>query len=866
MSERHTPSQRPASSASSTPFVGRESEVQALTQAIEGGARLLTLRGPGGVGKTRIVEEVRERLRDSFRDVVPWVHVSLDDVESLEGFVDRVVDALGGSGAKREDVTKLLAARAPLVLTLDPFDRLVHAAGTLAFWLREVPTLSCVVVTRQALQLPQEVAFDIAPITDEHAAIALFEAIAQRHRAGFVLAPADRAIAAEIVRELDGLPLAIDLAASRMAVMSPAALLHRLRNRFEVLRRTQDGDSRHRALETSIAWSVELLSPLARDALTQCTVFRGGFSLEAAETVVALYGSGTLDALQSLRERSLLDVVPTNSAIDVRLSLGHSVRAFAEARISAADREAAEERHATYFVEHAERWSTENNVTGWSHISADRENLLAVVERILTRSSVSARSADRALRALVAVGPVLLREGALALCANYLERGLAIAKGSGADPRLQARSLELRASVKRRLDDATGAERDYAEAMVLAHHTGEQALEARCCTGVARLALSRGNLEGARNAVERAEALNPTAEDVRRTRGLLWMGSRAWEKARLCFEETLAQARRAQSTAGEIHDLRNLATLDLCTGNIAHAIPRFELALARAESSKDARAIVASQIGLALSLGVATNDAPDATRTSSAIALAEAAAQRAHEHGWAAQTQLARGVLGVIHATQQERGEARLLLNGIVSSISEATLPADLDILFHVALARIEMNAGHHPRAEELIQRARLRAPAAIDEALVTLVAADALASDPASPTHSALTRWLLRIPSQASTSGAETEARKPLTIGTDSMWFRVGSEERVDLSKRKPLRLLLERLAEESARVEPKRLPWEDLLESGWPGEKMRPDAAAHRVRVAISTMRKMGLRDVLRTEEDGYRIDPSFRIVRVR
>ena len=851
-------------SRSRAPFVGREPELQTITQAIEGGARLLTLRGPGGVGKTRLIEEVRTRLRDTFRDVVPWVHVALDDVTTVDGLVDRVVDALGGSGARR-DVTKLLAARAPLVLTLDPFDRLIDASGMLLDWLREVPTLSCIVIARQALNVPQEVAFDIAPITDSEAAVTLFEAIAQRHRAGFALAPGDRAVAAEIVRELDGLPLAIDLAASRMAVMSPAALLHRLRNRFEVLRRTQEGESRHRALETSIAWSVELLSPLARDALAQCTVFRGGFSLEAAESVVALYGSGTLDALQSLRERSLLDVVSTPSALDVRLSLGHSVRAFAEGLIPAAEREAAEERHAAYFVEHAERWYAENTVTSWSHISEDRENLLTVVERILMRPSVSARSADRALRALVAVGPVLLREGALALCADYLERGLAVAKGSGADPRLQARSLELRAAVKRRLGDATGSEKDYAESMVLAHHTGERALEARCCSAVARLALSRGNLDVARDAVTRAESLDPMAEDVRRTRGLLWMSARAWEKARLSFEETLAQARRAQSSAGEIQDLRNLAALDLWTGRVDQAIPRLEMALARAESSKDARAIVASQVGLSVALGLASDEA----NASKAIALSEAASQRAHEQGWVAQTQLARGVLGVIHATQRERGEARLLLSGVLGGQPTSTtssLPADLDIVFHVALARIEMNAGNRTRAEELVHRAALRAPSAIDQVLVAWLASSALTSQAGSSEPSVFVEWLLRIPSQEGASGAEVEARKPITIGTDSMWFRVAQEERVDLSKRKPLRLLLERLAEEAMRPEPRRLPWDDLLESGWPGEKMRADAGAHRVRVAISTMRKMGLRDVLRTEEDGYRIDPSFRVVRVR
>jgi hypothetical protein len=104
-------------------------------------------------------------------------------------------------------------------------------------------------------------------------------------------------------------------------------------------------------------------------------------------------------------------------------------------------------------------------------------------------------------------------------------------------------------------------------------------------------------------------------------------------------------------------------------------------------------------------------------------------------------------------------------------------------------------------------------------------------------------------------------DARPSLTLGPAATWFRVASEPRVDLSRRKPLRLILDRLSRADDKT---NLAWDELLEAGWPGERMRADAGAHRVRVAVSTLRKMGLRDVLRTEDTGYRIDPAYEIQR--
>ncbi len=879
-------------------IVGRERELDAFTRAVEGGARLLTVTGPGGVGKSRLVVEGLAALRESHADMVPAVECALGESSTLEGLVDRVVDALGGAGARRKDITRLFAQRAPVIVVLDPFDRLVPHAAVLSEWLRSTPALSFVAVSRQVLRVPEEVVLEVPAITDEASAVALFAAIAERHRPGFTMTEADRVAAATIVRELDGLPLAIELAASRMAVMSPQALLHRLRGhlqargqlqqslgqapagqakgRFEVLRRGGGDGARHHALEASIAWSMELLGPPARDALAQCTVFRGGFTIEAAEAVVSLDSTPTqggartdvLDLLQSLRERSLLSVTEPAGDGELRLHLGQSVRAFVEPSLTEPQRDAAEDRHARHYVERAEAWSAQaRERDGWrarAKIAAERDNLLAVVERILGRPNVSSRSADRALRALVTLGPVLLKEGSLEITHSHLERGLAIAQGSGADPRLQARALLLRAEVKTRVGEVEGAERDLAEAMVLAHHTGLRDVEGRALVLAARLATGRRDATRASAVLDRAQDLARENKDEAlalaclAARGALAFHARDLGGAEVHFEEGLARARRASDTSAEIAFSRRLAYLDLAAGRVREARERLEHARSLAEREHEPRASIFAGLPLAMAIAL---ESGDASRFATSIALLEETTRRASDAGLTAFEAVARGVLGVLHAARGERGEARLLLGEVTSLDPSATL-ADLEIVFLLALARMESHANRREAAKRLVSRALGRADAAIDGALVAFLGEDPLALDSAQ--RSPLVSLLLLVRASATPVGSvppPPDTKPALTLGPSATWFRVASEPRVDLSRRKPLRLILDRLAASGDKAS---LAWDDLLEAGWPGERMRADAGAHRVRVAVSTLRKMGLRDVLRTEESGYRIDPAYEIQR--
>jgi len=200
----------------------------------------------------------------------------------------------------------------------------------------------------------------------------------------------------------------------------------------------------------------------------------------------------------------------------------------------------------------------------------------------------------------------------------------------------------------------------------------------------------------------------------------------------------------------------------------------------------------------------------------------------------------------------------------VTSTDALAHRAPDLEITFLLALARIESHANRREPARRLVTRALSRTTDTLDGALIAFLGEDPLALDSAH--RSPLVSLLLLVRASPTPLGSvppPADARPVLALGPAASWFRVASEPRVDLSRRKPLRLILDRLVAERA-AEGRTLPWDELLSSGWPGERMRADAGAHRVRVAVSTLRKMGLRDVLRTEEDGYRLEPAFDVVR--
>jgi predicted ATPase len=271
---------RPASS-----FVGRERELRDVLSRIRDGARLVTLTGPGGSGKTRLAIEAASELVPDHRNGVFWVGLSTLTEPAL--VMETIAQTLGIKGDPAEHI-----AGRDMLLLLDNFEQVVDAAPAVSSLLAACPDLRLIVTSRELLRIKGEVNYPVLPLADPEA-VTLFCARSQ-------LQP-DDTIAA-LCRALENLPLAVELAAARTSVLSPAHILERIGQRLDILKGGRDAEERQRTLRATIEWSHDLLTAAERTLFAHLGVFRGGTTLEAAEAIA----DADIDTLQSLVDKSLV--------------------------------------------------------------------------------------------------------------------------------------------------------------------------------------------------------------------------------------------------------------------------------------------------------------------------------------------------------------------------------------------------------------------------------------------------------------------------------------------------------------------------------------------------------------------------------
>jgi predicted ATPase/class 3 adenylate cyclase len=273
----------------STSFLGREQELQEVLRLLEG-TRLLTLTGPGGSGKTRLGAQAAAEASDRYPDGVFWVPLApLRDPELVLETAGQVLAAKDGLDAHIADKS--------LLLLFDNFEHVVEAAGGLAELLAACPNLQLLVTSRELLRLPAEQAYPVPPLEPEDGT-ELFLARSRAVEPGFAESPAVQ----ELCARLEQLPLALELAAARVRVLSPEQLLERLSGRLDLLTAGRGVDARQQTLRATIEWSYDLLANKEQSLFARLAVFRSGCTLEAAETVC----DADLDTLQSLVDKSLL--------------------------------------------------------------------------------------------------------------------------------------------------------------------------------------------------------------------------------------------------------------------------------------------------------------------------------------------------------------------------------------------------------------------------------------------------------------------------------------------------------------------------------------------------------------------------------
>jgi predicted ATPase len=358
---------------------------------------LVTLTGPGGTGKTRLAVHAAHLLADSFPDGV--FYVPLAGVLAARDVVPAIVATLEipgprSSGEPEKRLLGFLRARHAL-LVLDNFEHVIEAATIVPRLLGACPRLKVLVTSREALHVRGEHEAPVPPLphdpgAERTAAMALFEERAREVRPDFRLDAGNRAAVAELCRRVDALPLAIELAAARVRVLSPQAMLPRLTESLSLLSGgKQDLPERHRALRKTMEWSLDLLRPEEQVFFRRLGVFAGTFSEEAAEAVVADAGLDALEGLTSLVDKSLL--VRTEVRGDARFHMLETVREMARERLSAAG----EEREAR--IRHAE-WLEQL-------LARERENLLMAGFRQAANHRIAAEMASARPVLRFAAGP-----------------------------------------------------------------------------------------------------------------------------------------------------------------------------------------------------------------------------------------------------------------------------------------------------------------------------------------------------------------------------------------------------------------------------------------------------------------------------
>ncbi len=405
--------------ATVTTFVGRGGEIAEVIDLLAS-FRLVTLTGTGGIGKTRLATEVARRLLDDYRDGV-WL-VDLAPVANQDLVVKTVMYTLGlriqGAGVDADILSSYLKGRHQL-LVLDNCEHLIEAAARLAAsLLKACPDLSILATSRESLNIPGEVAWRVPSLSvpdpggrssvealREFEAVSLFSECASRALGTFSLSDANAPGVAGICHRLDGIPLAIELAASRLKVLSVNELNERLSESFGVLARSgRTAVARHQTLRATIAWSYDLLDDSERALFTRLSVFAGGFTVSAA---AAVYGPNrtdpsVLELLARLVDKSLVLPVTTIGG-QGRLRMLEVLRQFARERLEESG-EAAKvlDSHMHYFTALAEELSSRlrgpEQGTALDRLEVEHDNIRAA----LTWSRDTERG-DLALRLIAAV-------------------------------------------------------------------------------------------------------------------------------------------------------------------------------------------------------------------------------------------------------------------------------------------------------------------------------------------------------------------------------------------------------------------------------------------------------------------------------